>query len=359
MVIRLSIFATMLSLKLLCVATLVLLLTLKIADTASAQAEYKVVCVGFYNLENLFDTEDDPKINDTEFTPEGANHYTKEIYQEKLSHLARVISLLGTGTTPDGVALLGVSEVENRGVLEDLIAQPQLADRHYQIVHYDSRDRRGIDVALLYQEKYFAYDSSTVVPLATHISENGDTSYSRDVLIVYGKLDTEPIAIAVNHWPSRYGGEKATAPLRNAVARINKTIVDRNTQAGINTILMGDLNDDPINTSVKGILRAKASEDKVFPDEMFNPMYRYYKRGVGTTAYQDAWSLFDQIILSSGFVNDKSGYHFYRAQVFNEPFLTQKSGRYKGYPYRTFSGNTYIGGYSDHFPVFVLLVKPI
>jgi hypothetical protein len=324
-----------------------------------AQSDYQVVCIGFYNLENLFDPSDDPNLDDAEFTAAGSYHYTEEIYQEKLDHLSDVISRLGTDVTPDGVAMLGVSEIENRKVLEDLVAQPKLQERKYQIIHYDSHDHRGIDVGLLYQEKYFQYDSSLVIPLVIEVRPNGDTSYSRDILFVYGKIDGEPVAVSVNHWPSRRGGEKATAPLRNKAAEINKKIVDRNTAAGIKTIVMGDFNDDPVNASVKDILRAGSTSGKLMRKEMFNPFYADFRRGNGTTAYQDAWSLFDQVILSSNLVNDKEGYHFYKSRVFNEPFLTQKMGQYKGYPFRTYSGSTYIGGYSDHFPVYVFLVKRI
>jgi hypothetical protein len=302
---------------------------------------------------------DDPLTNDFEFTPQGPNHYTLEIYREKLDHLAEVVSQLGTESTPDGIAILGVAEIENRKVLEDFVSHKKVRARDYQIVHYDSRDSRGIDVALLYQEKYFKYISSEILAMPTYISEDGDTSYSRDILVVYGTMDGEKVAITVNHWPSRRGGEKATAPLRNAAAMINKRIVDQNTAQGIKTIVMGDLNDDPVNDSVKGILRAKQKPDKLHASDMFNPMYKFYKKGIGTTAYQDAWSLFDQVILSSNFITDDNGYYFYRARVFNETFLTQKLGQFKGYPMRTFAGNTYLGGYSDHFPVYVFLIKRV
>ncbi|HLF64665.1 MAG TPA: hypothetical protein VI603_12965, partial [Saprospiraceae bacterium] len=209
--------------------------------SAFAQSEHKIVCIGFYNFENLFDTEDDSLTNDSEFTPNGINHYTEVIYREKLNHLSEVVSQLGTETTPDGVALLGTAEIENRKVLEDFVAQPKVRDRKYKIVHYDSRDSRGIDVALLYQEKYFRYDSSRILPMPTYI-DGSDTSYSRDILVVYGLMDGERVCITVNHWPSRRGGESATAPLRNQAAQINKRIVDANTETGVKTIVMGDLN---------------------------------------------------------------------------------------------------------------------
>ena len=325
-------------------------------STSLAQKQYKVVCVAFYNFENLFDTYDMPGKNDVEFTPDGANHYTEEIYLEKLDNLATVVSKIGTDVTPDGAAILGVCEIENRKVLEDFVKHPKIADRNYQIVHYESPDFRGIDNALLYQEKYFKVHSSNTLLMISRISGT-DTSYSRHILVVEGTLDGDTVAITVNHWPSRRGGEQATKHLRNGAAQQNRDLVDRNNARGIKTIVMGDLNDDPINESVSEILRAGPNKKKIRSGEMYNPYYEYYKRGLGTTAYRDAWSLFDQIILSSNFVRKTDGFRFHRAEVFNEPWLTQKLGTYKGYPHRTYSFGSYIGGYSDHFPVYIFLVK--
>ncbi len=323
-----------------------------------AQKKYKVVCVAFYNFENLFDTYDMPGKNDVEFTPDGDYHYTEEIYQEKLDHLAEVVSKIGTDLTPDGPAILGVCEVENLKVLEDFVKHPKIADRNYQIVHYESQDFRGIDNALLYQEKYFKVHSSDTLRMISRISGK-DTSYSRHILVVEGTLDGDTVAITVNHWPSRRGGEQATRHLRNRAAQQNRDLVDLNYQRGIKTIVMGDLNDDPINVSVSEILNAGPDKKKIRGREMYNPYYDYYKKGLGTTAYRDAWSLFDQIILSSHFVKRSDGFRFHKAEVFNEPWLTQKLGTYKGYPYRTYSFGSYVGGYSDHFPVYIFLKKEV
>jgi len=336
---------------------LILMFVMSIAATSSfAQKEYKVACVAFYNFENLFDTYDMPGKNDVEFTPDGAYHYTEEIYQEKLENLATVVSEIGTDLTPDGAAILGVCEIENRNVLEDFVKHPKIADRNYQIVHYESQDFRGIDNALLYQEKYFKVHSSDTLLMISRVSGT-DTSYSRHILVVEGTLDGDTIAFTVNHWPSRRGGEQATRHLRNGAAQQNRDLVDRNNERGIKTIVMGDLNDDPINESVSEILNAVPSKKKIHSTEMYNPYYDFYKRGQGTTAYRDAWSLFDQIILSPQFVKRTDGFRFHRADVFNEPWLTQKLGTFKGYPHRTYSFGSYIGGYSDHFPVYVFLVK--
>ncbi len=340
--------------------TLIFLFFLLSFSNAQDQ-QYKVACIGFYNLENLFDTEDDPAINDEEFLPTGTRLWTTEVYQEKQRNLARVISELGASLTPDGVAILGVSEIENRRVLEDLVKEPALASRNYQIVHYDSPDRRGIDVGLIYQPKYFTVTGSKAIPLMIY-GENESRIYTRDILYVAGLLDGEPLHVLVNHWPSRRGGEAATQPYRNAAALICKNVKDSLLQIDPNAkvIVMGDLNDDPTSSSVKKVMAAKHKKDAVKAGDFFNPMHEYFKKGIGTLAYRDAWSLFDQIILTEGLVNEKQdGFRFYKAQVYNEKYLIQKTGQFKGYPYRTFDFDNYIAGYSDHFPVFVYLIKPL
>ncbi|NUQ24814.1 MAG: endonuclease/exonuclease/phosphatase family protein [Saprospiraceae bacterium] len=325
-----------------------------------AQQQYKISAVGFYNFENLFDTLDTPDVSDTEFTPNGAKRWNTPLYIEKMDHLATVVSQMGTAMTPDGVAILGTAEIENRKVLEDFVAHPKVASRNYQIVHYDSPDERGIDVALLYQPKYFKVTGSRPIPMVT-FEENGERNFTRDILFVSGELDGEPLHILVNHWPSRRGGEAATAPLRNAAALQCKQVADSlmALDPDAKVIIMGDLNDDPVNASLRKVLNAKADKADVKQNGMFNPFYEFFKQGLGTLAYNDAWNLFDQIVLSYGLVREKvPGYYFYKAHVFNPPYLYQPSGQYKGYPHRTFSGDTYIGGYSDHFPVFVYLIKP-
>lgn len=337
-------------------------LFLGVACSLFAQEKsYKIGCIGFYNFENLFDTLDTPDVSDSEFTPESPKRYGTAIYTEKLSHLADVVSQMGTELTPDGVALLGVAEVENRGVLEDFVSQEQVRDRNYQIVHYDSPDGRGIDVALLYNPKYFEVLSSRPIPMGSYES-NGVVRYTRDVLFVSGLFDGEPLHILVNHWPSRSGGEKATQHLREMAALLCKNVVDSlcAVDPEAKVLIMGDLNDDPISPSVKQVLQAKRYADDVRPCGLFNPMWELYAKGTGTLAYRDTWNLFDQIMASYGLVDKKNeGYRFYQARVFNKPFLIQKSGNFKGYPWRTWAGDTYLGGYSDHFPVYVYLLKEV
>lgn len=331
------------------------------AVALSAQNQYKVGAIGFYNFENLFDTLDAEGVRDTEFTPAGEKLWNTERYQAKLDRLAKVVAELGTDVTPDGIAVLGVAEIENRSVLEDFVQHPLIKDRNYQIVHEDSPDERGIDVALLYNPKYFELD--TFQNLFVELFRDGEPDYTRDVLLVSGTFDSEPMHFMVNHWPSRSGGEAASQPGRNKAAMVNKMAADTifEAQPGAKVIIMGDLNDDPISPSVKEVLAAKRKKKRVEPGGFYNPMYELYKKGIGTLAYRDAWSLFDQFILSHSLINSspEEGYQFYQVRIHNPKYLLQKKGRFKGYPFRTFGGSEYLGGYSDHFPVYIFLVKAI
>ena len=338
------------------------MMTIMAASSLVAQEEqkYKAVCIGFYNLENLFDTILDPELrNNEEFTPKGSNQWTSEKYEAKLKHMAEVIALVGTDVVPAGLAILGVSEIENRGVLEDLVAEEKLEDRNYAIVHYDSPDRRGVDVALLYRPDIFTVTDSKSYTL----SLEDDTAFrTRDQLLVSGMIDREKLHIIVNHWPSRRGGERKSRPLRNAAAKLTRHITDSllamNRDAKV--IITGDLNEDPVNPSVRTHLNAKGDKSELGRGDLYNPTYDLYREGIGTLAYRDSWNLFDQIIISRGLLGDDySEFRFYKVKVFNRNFLLQKEGAYEGYPWRTFGGGVYLGGYSDHFPVYMLLIKQV
>lgn len=338
------------------------LISLLGVQVSAQEAAYSVGAIGFYNLENLFDTLDTENVRDTEFTPKGSKVYNSALYHDKLNNLSSVIAEVGTELTPDGLAILGVAEIENRSVLEDLVEQNRLKSRNYQIVHFDSPDKRGIDVGLLYQPKYFEVTSSRNIALMLE-DDKGERIFTRDVLFVSGLFDGEKIHILVNHWPSRRGGEERSSPLREQGAALCKTVVDSLTLADpmAKIILMGDLNDNPTNRSVKQILNAKRDKSKVPEHGIYNPYINMYKKGYGSNAWRDTWSLFDQIMVSEDFINGdkKEGYQFYQAKVFNESYLVQKTGQYKGYPFRTFVGDSYQGGYSDHFPAYIYLVKEI
>ncbi|MEP7265203.1 MAG: hypothetical protein ABI772_11930 [Bacteroidota bacterium] len=338
----------------------VLLFCLAITFQGSAQKKnYKVVCVGFYNLENLFDTINQPEVNDEEFTPSGSNHYTPTVYLDKLSKLQTVISDIGKDVSPDGLALMGCAEIENITVLQDLIHQPLLKDRNLQIVHYDSPDERGIDVGLLYNPKYFKVKSSDKL-FVTIKNDDGTLHYTRDILYVYGLLDGEPVHVFVNHWPSRRGGEEASAPNRAMAASVARAKIDsiQKVNPTAKVILMGDLNDDPVSPSLTNVLKATGDTAMVTNGRLFNPWTHYYNQGIGTLAYNDAWNLFDQIVVSQSFLNkDQKGIFLKDAKIYRREFMIQQSGRYKGYPKRTYDYSKYIGGYSDHFPTYLVLYK--
>lgn len=341
---------------------LLVILFCSLVITSYGQKTLRAGIIAFYNLENLFDTINTEGVLDEEFTPDGPNEWTGDRYLAKIERMAGVISRIGEDDKiPGGPAILGVSEIENRSVLEDLVAHPYLQSAAYEIVHYNSPDLRGVDVALLYQPRYFTLESSASLELPI-FGDDGERIYTRDQLLVSGKFIGEDIHFIVNHWPSRRGGEKASRPRRNAAAGLSKSIVDSliAIDSAAKIVVMGDFNDDPVNISMKDILKARDHIDNLSEGEMFNCMFPLYKKGVGSLAYRDNWNLFDQIVISRGLLgNDYSTLTYYAARVFNKDFLMQQDGRYKGYPFRTYVGTTHQGGFSDHFPVYIVVVKQV
>jgi endonuclease/exonuclease/phosphatase family metal-dependent hydrolase len=323
---------------------------------------YQVCIVAFYNLENFYDTVDNPIVNDDDFTPGGIKQYTSRIYADKVNKLATVISQIGVDILADGPALLGVAEIENDTVLNDLVHHSLLQKRHYRIIHFDSKDVRGIDVALLYNPKYFTPELAE--KLFVQLPGNSkEAFYTRDILYTRGRLNAETIHVYVNHWPSRRGGEERSAPAREAAAQVCRKHADSILlkEPGARIIVMGDLNDDPDSRSITRALNAKGSSWRLQPGEFFNPWLEPYLKGIGTLANRDSWGLFDQIILSPGWLPGKAGADtgllYHHAGIFTRDFMKEDRGRYKGYPMRTWDGNVYRGGYSDHFPTFVVLTK--
>ena len=324
--------------------------------------KFKIHTVAFYNLENLFDTINDPTKFD-EYSPMMELKTNRgEAYKKKISNMARVISEIGKDITHNTPAILGVCEIENKEVLEDLINDSALLKKQYAIIHYDSPDIRGIDVALLYQKSLFTPISSSSHTLKIYDDENKKRIYTRDQLLVSGKLDGDFIHLIVNHWPSRRGGESKSRPKRVAAAKLNKRIVDSlqaiNPYAKV--IIMGDLNDNPNNASVKTVLKAKNEKRKVGLKGIYNPFTNFYKKGLGTTAYRDSWSLFDQIMITKPLVEKEyASFRYYKAGIFNKRYLIHKTGTYKGYPYRSWSDGGFSNGFSDHFPVYMYLIKAV
>ncbi|MEP6514441.1 MAG: endonuclease/exonuclease/phosphatase [Parafilimonas sp.] len=323
--------------------------------------QYKSAIVAFYNLENFYDTVNNPEVNDEEFLPKGPKNYNSKIYWTKVEHLATVISQIGADINPDGPAIIGAAEIENDTVLNDLVHHSLLKSRNYKIVHYDSKDIRGVDVAFLYNPKYFTVLDSK--KLFVHLPQGAKQSvFTRDVLWVKGLLGEDSVNIFVNHWPSRVGGEERSAPGRAAAAQVNKNFIDsiEKLQPDEKIIVMGDLNDDPVSASVTQMLKAKGKAEDVQTGGLYNPWVDLYKKGIGTLAYQDAWGLFDQIMISYSWLDkNQSGFFYYQQCIFNKEFMIENIGKYKGYPMRTWDGNTYRGGYSDHFPTYIIMLKKV
>lgn len=318
--------------------------------------KFEVAIIGFYNVENLFDTINDPLKNDEEFLPEGANKWTSERYLEKLDRLAEVISKIGKDINGFGPNILGLSEIENINVIQDLINTPPLNKMNYGIVHYDSPDRRGVDVGLIYQK-----DNFKVIGSSSHrvISEIPDF-ITRDQLLVQGLLNGEEMYIIVNHWPSKRGGEKRSEPRRIEAAQLTKHLSDslHAINPNVNILIMGDFNDNPNATSIVKYLKPVERKNKVKEGDLYNPMHSLYKEGIGSYAYRDTWSLIDQIIVSHNLISqDYKSYTLHSARIYNETFLQQKFGTFKGYPWRSYAGGNYIGGYSDHYPVYLILAR--
>jgi endonuclease/exonuclease/phosphatase family metal-dependent hydrolase len=331
------------------------------SGNAQETKQYKVQTVAFYNLENLFDFEDDPLTFDDDRTPNGKDHWTEALYNAKLKNMAKVISEIGADITGSTPTIVGVCEIENRRVLEDLVNQEPLLKKDYGIIQFDSPDRRGIDVALLYQKRLFSPTHYKAFPL--YIYADNDKSkrvYTRDQLLVSGMLDGEKIHLIVNHWPSRSGGEARSRPKRIKAAQLNKSIIDSLfvDDPYAKVITMGDLNDDPTSPSVKDYLKTTTTKENLQLKQLYNPMEAMFKKGLGTLAWRDGWNLFDQMIVSTELLkNDYSSYRFYQAGIYNKSYLANARGRYKGYPYRSFGNGSFTGGYSDHFPVYLYLIK--
>lgn len=304
--------------------------------------------VAFYNLENLFDTIDDPDTLDDEFLPNSEKQWNEKRYKKKVFKLGTTISNIGFAGSGRAPVLVGVAEVENLMVLQDLINTRHLKNKNYGIVHYDSPDERGIDVGFLYQKEHFEVLYSENIAVLLY-AENGERDYTRDVLWVHGKLHNEEIHVLVNHWPSRRNGADETSYKRIAAAAKNREVIDKITMQNPDAkiIIMGDFNDDPFSASIKKHL-VKA--------DFYNPMEKLHTRYRGSLSYRMQWNLFDQIIFSHNFHQYKKGGHsFSKADIFDDDFIKTYKGRFKGSPFRTYAGRKYKGGYSDHFPVYVQL----
>ncbi|HLV24507.1 MAG TPA: hypothetical protein VKY36_07010 [Moheibacter sp.] len=385
-------------------------LAVSFSTAVFGQQNYKAATVAFYNIENLFDTEisagyidgtlspTDPNyhisinVNDIpnydtesfkgdytyenisgkkiirplilqdEFSPSGKKVWTEERYNQKVKNISHVIAQLGKEETQSAPVIVGLCEIENRKTVEDIANSPELKKYDYGVVHFNSFDARGVDVALIYQKSRFQVTSAK--PYVIEIFENdGSRDYTRDILRVTGLLDGEEITFLVNHWPSRSGGEQASRPRRQKAAEVMKGIYDeiRAENPNAKIMAMGDFNDDPVSPSLDKTLQAIPNKGKIKDSDIVNLMYNMFKNGMGTLAYRDSWNLFDQFIVTGAMIDAQKKFETYKVfktEIFSPDYLVQPDGQYKGYPYRMFSGDTFRAkGYSDHFPVYTVLLR--
>ena len=306
--------------------------------------------VVFYNVENLFDTKNDPRTDDDEFTPHGYKGWDEERYETKLEQIEAAIGLIGKAPV-----LIGLVEVENQKVLEDLIEEGKLEDVDYGIVQYDSPDRRGIDCALLYDEAIFKLKESTKFPVTLPDNPNYLT---RDILYALGEINGAEMHVFVNHWSSRREGKRETEHKRIAAAKVLRSKVDviLKNDPDANILILGDFNDHPTDRSLETILRAKESGYAAEGD-LINLLYDEHEIGEGTAVHDREWGVIDQIIVSQSFYDGTEGVGIEGrdAEILrrNELLYTYPDGGQK--PNSTYGGRKYYGGYSDHLPVYIIL----
>ena len=345
---------------------------LAIPRTADAQ-KHRSYVIGFYNLENLFDTYHDEGKNDYEYLPDGANEWTEEKYAKKLRNMARVIADM---KKDNGAwhAVLGVSEVENRHVLEDRVSEPAIAEANYQIVHYDGPDRRGVDCALFYRPEVFKYITSESIPFTFEPSridwsawtdEEKDAFRTRDILMVRGTIDGEMFAFFVCHLPSRLGGKGADLRPRGAEIAYMRAMELQEEFPGIKIVVMGDMNDNPTDVSMTDYLRGKEFISDVTDQDFFNPFLSMLKAGYSSLYYRGAGNIFDIVMVNKALADAEDDTFeiqpilkkkFY-GRIFSKPYMTNQSGQYKGTPFRTFSNGAFVNGYSDHYPTYIVIKK--
>lgn len=312
-----------------------------------ASTKHKTLDILFYNVENLFDTIDDPDKNDEEFLPGSEKNWNAERYQRKLDSLAKVIQ----ATLEINQGIIGLVEIENRRVLEDLVHHPVLEFRRLQIIHHESPDERGIDVALLLPPQ-FRCDSNYVINIEFPENKKEKT---RDILMARIHLNNKPFWISVNHFPSRRGGEEASRPKRAYVAsQLRKELNTLQTaDTSVTFIIMGDFNDEPMDSSLNEVLGAGPEKGD---SDLVNLMWNLQERGYGSYKYKGEWNMLDQIIVSRKLTRFGNTFAVPNStRIYVADYLLEQEGKFKGNPWRTYAGNKYLGGFSDHLPVLVSL----
>ncbi len=338
------------------ISALLFLLHSLVFVLSAQERKYEVYSVGFYNLENLFDTIHDAGKNDFEYLPDGVNKWGTMKYSAKLKNMATVLNEMSADMLPMGMAAVGVSEVENYRVLDDLVNHPVLAHRGWKVAHIEGPDTRGVDCALLYNPKLFKQIDSRLVP---YITEENDTTYkTRGFLVVSGQMAEERVHIVVNHWPSRYASSQSRERAGVLVRAIKDSLLSVDPQSKI--IIMGDMNDDPDDKSMKNSLGAMREQKQIKTSgDLYNPWWNILRnKGLGTLKYRGKWNLFDQIVVSGNLVGkDRTTLKYWKPEIFTRNYMLQQEGKYKGSPKRTHAGGVWLNGYSDHLPVIIYLIK--
>ena len=347
--------------RILSMKKIMLIVMLMLSVAAQAQKKYSVYAIGFYNLENLFDTIHDPGKNDYEYLPDGTNKWNAIKYEHKLANMSKVLSEMATDMLPVGCAAIGVSEVENANALNDLVSQKPLKDKGFQFAHVEGPDKRGVDCALLYNPKLFTVRDTKLVPYIYELPEDVQKDkQTRGFLTVSGEVAGEHVTIIVCHLPSRY----ATSYYRELGGKQLKVLKDslQKDDPKVKIFIMGDMNDDPFDKSIAQSLGARREIKDVELFGLYNPFWNTIKEGTGTLFYNGAWNLFDQIIMSENLLDKKQKRNyealtFFKHAIFRRDYLIQQEGKYKGAPKRTQAGGVWLDGYSDHLPVLVYLIK--
>ncbi|MCK4661525.1 MAG: endonuclease [Bacteroidales bacterium] len=337
---------------------LVLFFTNKIycqQNDSTIENEFTIVS---YNIENLFDTINDPDKLDEDFTPNGKYKWTSKRYNIKINKIAKVLQSINSAELPE---IIGLVEIENKEVLKDLISNKNLIKGKYEIISEESPDRRGIDVAILYRKDEFKYITHKAIPVSYPFSPNSRT---RDILYVKGvasQIDT--FHIFVNHWSSRRGGQEKSEIKRIHSAKILRNSIDSIFKLNLNSkiIIIGDFNDNPTNKSIFYILKANNKRKNYEPTELYNLLYdKHDTINTGTYLYKNNWDMLDNLIVSQSLLKTSKGYYTnYNGGHIYKPIWICYTNKNTGikHPNRTYIGSKYVGGYSDHFPVYMILNK--
>ncbi len=308
-----------------------------------------MISIVFYNLENFFDTYDDPNTLDDDFTPKGIMHWVKKRYFNKTNKIGKTISRIGKKETGNVPVIIGLAEVENKKVLNDLIHTHSLKKYHYQYIHFESEDLRGMDVALLYRSGKFKVLETAAYPIELY-NDKGELYKTRDILYCKGELCGETIHLFINHWPSRREGELESGQKRKLAAmRLSEQLsYIKYEEVSPKIILMGDFNTQPDDIHIK---------NEILSMGFVNPAIDYLRKKQGSTSHRKKWLMFDQILFSINFFDKNTFCKFNDFKIYKPGFLSIWKGKFKGFPFRTYQGVHYQNGYSDHFPVYALLEK--